>query len=375
MNYKLFKKSTSILTIIAYAFVFVGVGYLSMGSGGIQHAYAAQLANVSDTLSNPTATALSNHTIVFTTPTGITAGQQVVITFTGYANLSSLASTSIDVLVGNSTTTATNVNVAASNGSSIWGVSTSTNVLTLTAPSSGSLPTAGQVVEILVGTNATFQVQGTQQLTNPAAGSYLLTIGGTQADSGTFTLAIVANAVVTMTATVAQTISFAILSSTSTAFSNTIYFGNLSTVAFKMASSTNTAGDTASTTAHVLTVSTNAPNGYSIVLRGDTLRNQNATTTFIAPIGATASSSISGTNQFGINVVAAGGTGAVVSGSYGVTNKFAYNASSTVADTLAFGPVPTTTTTLSLAYLANISAVQAAGLYSTSITYVGTANF
>jgi hypothetical protein len=375
MNYKLFKKSTSILTIIAYAFVFVGVGYLSMGSGGIQHAYAAQLANVSDTLSNPTATALSNHTIVFTTPTGITAGQQVVITFTGYANLSSLASTSIDVLVGNSTTTATNVNVAASNGSSIWGVSTSTNVLTLTAPSSGSLPTAGQVVEILVGTNATFQVQGTQQLTNPAAGSYLLTIGGTQADSGTFTLAIIANAIVSMTATVPQSITFAILSSTSTAFSNTIYFGTLSSSNFKMASSTNTAGDTASTTAHVLTVATNAPSGYTVTLQGDTLRNQNATTTFIAPIGATASSSISGTNQFGINVVAAGGTGAVVSGSYGVTNKFAYNASSTVADTLAFGPVPTTTTTLSLAYLANISAVQAAGLYSTSITYVGTANF
>jgi hypothetical protein len=55
--------------------------------------------------------------------------------------------------------------------------------------------------------------------------------------------------------------------------------------------------------------------------------------------------------------------------------KFGYDASSTVAATLASGFVPTLTTTYQISYLANIPATQAAGAYSTSITYVGTANF
>lgn len=364
---KIARKIASILAILGMTFGLV--------STGVQFAYAAQLMNLSDTLSDTTAAALSNHSIVFKTPTGITAGQTVAITFTGYANLGQVGTTSIDVLTGNSTTTAAQRNVSDTNGNSQWGAATSSNVLTLTAPSSGTLPAAGDYVIINVGTNATNQVQGTQQITNPAAGSYQFTVAGNQADSGTITVYIIPNAVVSLSATINQSISFAILSSTSTAFNNSVYFGALTSANVKFASSSNVLGDTASTTAHVLTVSTNAPSGYVITLQGDTLRSlQNAANT-VSGIGATASTSNAGTSQFGLNVIAAGGTGFVTNGTYGTTNRYGFNVSTSTADTLAFGNVPTTTTTYSISYIANIIATQAAGSYSAGITYVGTANF
>ncbi len=363
----IFKKIMSLGAILGMA--------LSMVSTGVQFAYAAQLTNLSDTLSNATASQVSNHLIVFTTPTGITAGQTVEITFTGYANLGQVGTSSIDIKTGASTSTASQINVSDSNGASQWGVSTSSNVLTLTAPSSGTLPTAGHVVMIYIGTNATNQVQGVQQITNPAAGSYAISIAGNQADSGSITITIISNSTVSATATINQSLSFAILSATSTAFSNNIYYGVLSSAAVKFASSTNTSGDGATTTAHVLTVATNAPSGYVITLQGDTLRNQNATTSFIDAIGGTASPSAAGTNQFGLNATAAGGTGGTLNATYGTTNRYGYNASTSTADTLAVGTVPTTTTTISLAYMANILATQSAGLYSTAITYVATSNF
>lgn len=356
--------------------IFIGYFCVSIGIivTGVHLTYAATLSSVSDTLANPTANASSSHLIVFTTPSGITAGQTVVITFTGYANLGKVGTTSIDIKTGASTTTAAQIGVNGVNGASIWGVSTSTNVLTLTAPSSGTLPTAGHVVMIYIGTNAISQASGTQMLTNPTAGSYTPTIVA-GADSGSFTLTIIANAIVSITATVAQSLSFSILSSTSTAFSNSIYYGTLSSSNVKFASSTNILGDTASTTAHRLLISTNAPAGYTITMQGDTLRNQGATSTFITPIGGTATGGIVGTAQFGINVTASGGTSPIVATEYNTTNQYGYAASSTAADTVAYNNVPTAVTTFSIQYMANIPATQAAGAYSTAVTYVGTANF
>ena len=366
---KFLKKVVSLVTIVCISLSF---GTLSTG---VKFAHAAALTNVSDTLSNPTANASSTHSIVFTVATAMANSGTIVITFTGYANLGGVGSSSVDILVGNSTTTAAQQTIQAAAAASTWGVATSSNVLTLTAPTSGgTVPGAGQVVIVNIGTNAIAQASGTQMLTNPAAGSYVPTIT-TASDSGSYTLNIIANAIVTITATVAQSLTFAILSSTSTAFSNSIFYGTLSSANVKFASSTNILGDTASTTAHVLTLSTNAPTGYTITMQGDTLRNQNATGTYITPIGGTATGGVVGSSQFGINVTASGGTGAIVDAIYSTTNKYGYNASSTVADTLAFGNVPTTTTTFSIQYMANIPATQAAGAYSTAITYVGTANF
>ena len=362
-----FRRVVTIITLLIISTVIV--------STGVKFVHAAQLTTVSDTLSNPTTNASSTHSIVFTVPTAIANSGVITITFGGYANLGGVATTSVDILVGNSTTTAVQQTIQPAAAASVWGVSTSTNVMTITAPTSGGTITSGQVMIVNIGTNAISIASGTQMLTNPTVGSYGISIV-TPSDSGSTTVNIISNAVVSMTASIAQSLSFAILSSTSTAFSNNTFFGTLSSSNVKFASSSvAVAGDTASTSAHVLTVSTNAPAGYVITLQGDTLRNQNATGTFITPIGAVATGGVVGANQFGIFTSASGGTGANISSTYGTTNKYGYNASSTVADTLAFGNVPTTTTTYSIQYMVNISATQAAGSYSTAVTYVGTANF
>jgi hypothetical protein len=328
----------------------------------IPFAEAATLTSVSDTLSSQKAATASNHDIVFTTPTGITAGQTVIITFTGYANLGQVGPNDIDVLSNGS-----QINVGASNGATQWGVATSSNVLTLTAPSSSGFPTAGQTLRVRIGTNAVSQASGTQQITNPSAGSYTATIGGNQTDSGSFTLTIITNDTVAVSATVAQSISFSISTTT-------IYFGTLGSGAAKYASSTNASGDTASTTAHNLQLSTNAPSGYTITLKGQTLTNTSSSTITISEIGNTAAASSAGTAQFGIAAAASGGQNATVASPYATVNQYGYNATSSFA-TLASGTTATTNTTFNLTYLANIPATQAAGSYTTNIQYISTANF
>lgn len=359
----LLKKTTSLITIFSMVF-----GIFAFNT---QVANAASLTSISDTMSTVKAATASNHTIIFTTPSGITFGSTTVITFTGWSNLGQIGTSSIDILVGNSTTTATQQVIASSSsaGAGVWGFATSSNVLTLTAPTSGTVPTANQVVIIKIGTNATSSAQGTQQITNPGAGTYNPTIGGTMWDSGSFTVNIVANDTVSISATVAQTITFS-LSTT------TLYFGTLSSVSAKYASSTGINGDSATTSAaHNIQVNTNAPYGYTISIQGDTLRSQQNGSHTVTAIGETASSPVLGTAQFGLFATSTGGTGASIDATYGTFGKYGFDASTSTATTLATGNVPTNTTTYNMYYLANITSLQAAGTYTTNLTYVSTANF
>ncbi len=357
----LLKKITSAFTIISMTF-----GLLLVN---VQIANAASLTSVSDSMSSIKASTASNHTIIFTTPSGIANGSTTVITFTGWSSLL-IGTSSIDILVGNSSTTATQQVVASSSsaGANVWGFATSSNVLTLTAPTSGTVPTPGQVVIIKIGTNATSSIQGTQQITNPAAGSYTPTIGGNMSDSGSFSVNIIPDDTVAVSGTVAQSISFSISTTT-------IYFGTLSSGSAKYASSTNASGDTASTTAHNLQVGTNAPSGYTVSIQGDTLRSQQNPNDTITAIGGTAAASNPGSSQFGIAAAVSGGVGGTVASPYATVNQYGFNTSTSSAQTLAYGNVPTNTTTYNLAYIANITALQAAGTYVTNLTYVGTANF
>ena len=358
-KFNFFKKITSLVTVLSMT--------LGLAVIDAQFVYAAALTNISDTLSSVRALYPSNHSLVFNTPSGITANQTIQITFTGWSSLN-FGTTSIDILVGNSTTTASSVNLNTSNGASQWGVSTSSNVLTLTAPSSGSLPTPGQVLIINIGTNAIYQASGTEQIANPAVGNYTATIAGNMADYGAFSIDIIQNDKVDVSGTVSQSISFSISTTT-------IYFGILSSGGAKYASSTNSAGDTASTTAHNLQVGTNAPYGYNVTIQGDTLRSLQNSSNVITAIGGTAAASNPGNSQFGIAVAVVGGTGAVVVSPYATTNQYGFNASTSTAQTLAYGNLPTDTTTYNLTYLTNITPLQAAGTYVTSLTYIGTANF
>ncbi len=340
------------------------VAFLAMNTIGILPVYAASLTNMSDTLSSVKVSALSNHDIVFTTPTGITTGQTITVTFpAGFSMDASLTFTDVDVLVGGVQQT-----LAAANGAATWGVvRTSATVLTITAQSAGTPAAASSVVRIKIGTNASNQSTGVYQVTNASGtGQHAIAIGGTMADTGTISVTLLTDDVVAVTATVAQSISFAISA-------NAIAFGTLDSAAARYAN-TGT-GSASDTVAHTLAVGTNAPSGYTVMVQGATLASSQNPANTITAIGGTPATSSTGTEQFGIYATKSGGTNGTIASPYATTSSFGYDATAATAATFASGTTATATETYSLHYLANIAAVTEAGSYSTNLTYVATANF
>lgn len=166
------------------------------------------------------------------------------------------------------------------------------------------------------------------------------------------------------TSTPAQSISFTVSTST-------IFFGTVSPSIARYASSTNTNGDNLQTDAHTFSVSTNATNGYTISATGQTLTSGSTT---IAAIGGTATTSLPGTEQFGIRLIAYGGSG-IVSVPYASTT-FAYAATATTSSQVASATVgDNATTTYGVRYLSNVAPTTSAAAYTANIIYVITANF
>ena len=153
--------------------------------------------------------------------------------------------------------------------------------------------------------------------------------------------------------------------------SNTsIGFGTLTSFGTRYASS-DLLGSSSEVEAHKLVVNTNAASGYTVTVQGATLSSVGNT---INPIGGVATSSLVGTNQFGLHLLASGGTGSVTA-PYNSTG-FAYAADAFTPSTVASDSVgDSATTTYSVRYIANINQTAAAGSYSANIQYTVTANF
>jgi len=162
---------------------------------------------------------------------------------------------------------------------------------------------------------------------------------------------------ITVTASVDETLTFTLATAT-------VALGTLTT------SSTGTGTSS-------MTVGTNGSTGYSIGYAGSTLTS--GTNTITAMAGAASNQNSS---QFGINLmsnttpsigsnVSGSGTGTASVG-YNASNSFKFN---TAGDTVASATLPTLTNVFTTSYIANINAVQAAGAYSTILTYTATANF
>lgn len=348
-------KIKNILTKISASLVVVSLFALS----ATPIAEAASLTALSDILTNATQSAVSNHTIQFTTPTGVAAGQTIILTFqSDFLASTTMDYTDMDVLVNSVQVTLGSAAVGAA-----WGaVRTSGTVITLT---NGNVAvTAGSVIKILIGTNATNQSTGVRQIANPSsAGNYTVTITGTFTDTGSITVPILANDQVAVSATVAQTLTFSISTTT-------VGFGTLNTGAATYANSAGT-GSASPVTAHNIIVGTNAASGYTLTVQGSTLTSGLNT---IAAIGGTAAASSIGTPQFGLDLQASGGTG-TVSSPYNSSTLFAYAATATTTSQVASATTASANTTYSAQYLANISSLTPAGSYSTALTYVATANF
>jgi hypothetical protein len=333
----------------------------------ITFANAAYLTSFSDTLSSAKIATSSNHSFVFTTPTGVASGTTVIFSFPSeFVIPAGLTFADVDINTGGPYTSSSTL--AATNSGATVGVAR-TSTTTLTINNGSTVISPGATIYVRIGTNALFQSTGSFQIVNATTtGNKAIGVNGTFGDIGTTTLNFVTDDTVQLSAIVSQSLTFTI-SSTST------YFGNLSSGSVKFASSTNTNGDTSTSSAHTLAVSSNAPSGYTITVKGATLTSQQNALNNIPAIGGTAASSTPGTSQFGIRATASGGTGFSVASPYAFSTSYGYNATATTSATLATGSGATNTTTYSLFYIANVSGVQEAGTYTTGIEYVATANF
>ncbi|MES2966764.1 MAG: hypothetical protein V4668_03180 [Patescibacteria group bacterium] len=258
----MFKHSTiTVESLHRVVAMLVATAVVVWSVGVFNNAQAANLAVISNTLSDSDVSALSNHTIQFTIPTsspGVIAGGTIVVTFPAGFNLatSGVSFTDVDFTINGAQQT-----LAAAAAGATWGATVTGQNLTLTSGS--GVVTANQVVRILVGTNAT---GGTNRVTNPSTvNSYEFIVTAGAADSGRTRVAILDNVDVTAVVNTSFTFTVAGLA-TSTAVNGTSTTG--STTATSIPFGVLTAGQI-KTLAQRLNVTTNARNGFVVTVEQD----------------------------------------------------------------------------------------------------------
>jgi hypothetical protein len=162
-----------------------------------------------------------------------------------------------------------------------------------------------------------------------------------------------------------ETISFSISD-------NSVGFGTLSQSAARYATGNGLGTTTSSEIAHTLVASSDATGGYVIGLSGNTLTCSACAGATISAIGATATTSQPGTEQFGVRIATSTGNGTL----YAPYNSslWAFDTAS-FPDIIASGAGDSASTTYPVRYLSNISGVTEVGSYSTSVTYTVTGTF
>lgn len=226
--------------------------------GGVK---ASSLTFISDTISRSSPGLSANHTVNFTLPNGVLPGATIVLTFPSGFDLSAIGTAEFDVA-----STSGDYDVATTTTGTTWGVDVTGQVITLT---NGTMTVAsGTALSVQIGSHATHNVQGFERIINHSTpDSYVITIGGTIADSGATRIVIVSDVV--MTASVNTSLTFEVAgvaigasvngspTTTSTTTSATsIPFGLLSVNQSKVA-------------AQDLTVVTNADNGFVVTVHQD----------------------------------------------------------------------------------------------------------
>lgn len=252
-----FRLLKAVAAIVSLVLILWTIGFPNINIVG-----AASITSVSDILSDTEPGVAANHTISFTTSSGVNNGETVTIDFSDgpFSGTSSVTFSDIDVQDG-----VTDLSVAANClGSEEVGVSFSGELLTIEFCSGdGASIAALGTTTIEIGTNAS---GGINQLINPPTpDSYAILIGGTQADSGSTlvvmleTIEVSASVDTIFTFTVTgvaggQTVNGQTTTGSTTA--TAIAFGVLEP-------------DVASTSAQELSVVTNASQGYVVTVEQD----------------------------------------------------------------------------------------------------------
>jgi hypothetical protein len=383
----MYKFSTSVESLHRVVAMLVAIAVLAWSVGAYSSAQAANLTSISDTLTDSNATSTSNHTLVFTVPTsspGVVAGGTITVAFPAGFNVSSILFTDVDLNIAGSDMTIVS---GAPGATASWGYSISGQTITLTSGSAAAAVTAGQVVRIKIGTNATVGATGTHQVTNPGVGSYEFVVTAGVADTGRTRVAILSNVLVT--ASVDTSFIFTVTGlATSTNVNGTSTTGSSSATAIPFG--TLTAG-VPKTLGQQLNVTTNARNGFVVTVQ----QNQNLLSSTGADIdgfidGAytntptawvSPSNNINNENtwgHWGLNTDDADLNAQVGGGVFASSTYVA--ASTTPRNIFAHtGPADGTTQNIGVAkigYTVQITPLQEAGNdYSTILTYIATPTF
>ncbi len=253
----------SVLQAIA-AIVSMAIILWSLGLPSFHFAEAANVTTISDTLSDSAPAVVSDHTITFTTPTGVANNTTITLDFSdGPFVIGSVDHTDFDIA-----TTSGDYTVDATCSGAQVGVDVGawpTVTMTMCNGVAGASIPANGTTTIEIGLNATFDVAGNAQLTNPAVGSREIALTAGASDTGSMIVAIVAN--VTVSATVNTFFTFAVAGVGAGATVNGTTTGGVSTatdIPFGVLTA-----NTASTAAQDLTVVTNAANGFVVTVTSD----------------------------------------------------------------------------------------------------------
>ncbi len=242
------------------AIVAMAIILWSLGISSIRFAEAANVTSFSDTLSSSAPTVASDHTITFTTPTGVTNGQTITVDFSnGPFVVGSVDFTDIDV----ATTSGEFTLAADCAGTDMASAAFAGTLLTITmCAGDGGLIVANGTTTIQIGLNA---AGGNAQLTNPAIGSYEINLTAGASDSGSTRVAIIST--VNVTASVDTLFTFSVTGVAGNQTVNGTTTG-ATTTATLIPFGVLDAG-VASTAAQDLSIVTNARNGFVVTVTAD----------------------------------------------------------------------------------------------------------
>jgi hypothetical protein len=311
-------------------------------------ASAAQITSRKLTLTSSVASAVTTYTFSFvlpTTGTNILSAEAVICT-----TASGSCTTPGGFSVTGSTLPSQPTNLGDASG---WTVNTATagslrlvKAGNASGPSGTTTITWGNVTNPSA-TNATFFAR----ITTYSAAGWTGAI-----DTGTVAASTAGQ--ITVTASVDEALTFTL--STATVALGTI-----------------TSGSTTGSGSNTMTASTNGQSGYTVTVNGVTLTSGSNT---IAAL-AVQTASNQANSQFGINLVSnttpsigsnvSGGGSGTATANYGTTNQYRF----VTGDSVASAAAATNSNTFTVSYVANVSASQAAGAYSTALTYIATAQF
>jgi len=295
-------------------------------------AYGASLTTVSDTLSTLKTGVAANHTINFTLTGGdaITNGETITLTFPGSS-----------FTMGGSLT---GVTIADNGGADNAVTSALWSAPTLTITASGTSTVAANHT-------ATIKIPSAQ-ITNPAVGTYVVSIGGNFGGTGSFAVAIIADDQIPVSGSVNPTLTFTVANTT-------------------LDLATMDSGAVATSVYNTITIGTNGSKGYTITVKdlNAGLLNSAASKTITS---ATATLS-GGTEGYGGNCNKVSGSGSCTFVDGATNNVTAFTtAGSTFA---SYNAKPSATENYQIRVKAAIATTTEAGSYTDTLTVIGTANF